>query len=103
MPWMPSAPNSNAGWLADPVEGRPQPEGQSRPDGPDRLAGGAVAERAIRDQFKALEAFPAAGRAIGFEDRKWPIPFGRDGFVAIYRIEADRIVIGRIFHCRQDR
>lgn len=62
-----------------------------------------AAERAIRDQFKALQAFPAAGRAIGVEDRKWPIPFGRDGFVAIYRIEVDRIVIGRIFHCRQDR
>lgn len=62
-----------------------------------------AAERAIRDQFKALEAFPAAGRAIGVEDRKWPIPFGRDGFVAICRIEIDRVVMGRIFHCRQDR
>lgn len=62
-----------------------------------------AAERVIRDRLKALEAFPAAGRAIDADERQWPIPFGRDGFVAIYRIEPDRLVIARIFHSRQSR
>jgi plasmid stabilization system protein ParE len=61
------------------------------------------AERAIRTQLKTLEAFPTAGRAINAVERKWPIPFGRDGFVAVYRIETDRVVIARLFHSRQDR
>ena len=63
----------------------------------------AKAEAAIRDHLKMLAVFPSAGRAINPEERKWVIPFGRDGFIAIYRLEPDRVVIGRIFHGRQDR
>lgn len=63
----------------------------------------AEAEQAIRTQLKTLAAFPAAGPAINADERKWPIPFGRDGFVAVYRIEPDRVVIARIYHGRQDR
>lgn len=61
------------------------------------------AETAIRTQLKTLAVFPSVGRAINPEERQWPIRFGRDGFIVIYRIEADRVVIGRIFHSRQDR
>jgi plasmid stabilization system protein ParE len=63
----------------------------------------AKAEAAIRDHLKMLAEFPTAGRAINPEERQWVIPFGRDGFIAIYRIDPDRLVIGRILHCRQDR
>jgi len=61
------------------------------------------AEQATRRQLRTLAEFPAAGHAISDEERKWPLRFGRDGFVAIYRIEQDRVVIGRIHHSRQDR
>lgn len=50
-----------------------------------------------------LAVFTSVGRAINPEERKLVIPFGRAGFVAIYRIEPDRVVIGRIFHSRQNR
>ena len=63
----------------------------------------AKAEAAIRDHPKKLAVFPSAGPAINPEERKWVIPFGRDGFIAIYRIEPDRVVIGRILHSCQDR
>ncbi|MGV8928138.1 MAG: type II toxin-antitoxin system RelE/ParE family toxin [Brevundimonas sp.] len=61
------------------------------------------AEAAIRDHLKMLAVFPSVGRAINPDERKLVIPFGQDGFVAIYKIEADRVVIGRIFHSRQHR
>ena len=61
------------------------------------------ADKAIRAGLKTLAPFPSAGRAISPRDRKWMIPFGRDGFTVIYRIEPDRVVVGRIFHSRQDR
>jgi len=43
-----------------------------------------------------------AGREVG-DEREWPIRFGREGYVAVYRIEPDRVIVGRIFHSRQDR
>lgn len=61
------------------------------------------AEATIRDHLKMLTVFPSAGRSINSDERKLVIPFGRDGFIAIYKIEPDRVVIGRIFHSRQDR
>jgi len=60
-------------------------------------------EVAIHDHLKMLAVFTSVGRAINPEERKLVIPFGRAGFVAIYRIEPDRVVIGRIFHSRQNR
>ena len=63
----------------------------------------ADADAAIRHGLKSLEVFPAAGRATNQEERKWVVPFGRDGFIVIYRIEGDRVVIGRLLHGRQDR
>lgn len=60
-------------------------------------------ETMIRAGLGTLAVFPEAGRLVNAEERKWLIPFGRDGFVVSYRIEAERVVIGRIFHARQDR
>lgn len=37
------------------------------------------------------------------EEREWIIRSGRDGYIAVYRVEANRIVIGRLFHSKQDR
>ncbi len=61
------------------------------------------AETVIRAGLQTLAVFPEAGRSITTAERKWVVPFGRNGFVVIYRIEADRLVIGRIFHSRQSR
>jgi len=61
------------------------------------------AETVIRTGLKTLAVFPDAGRAINPSERKWVMPFGRDGFVVIYRVDTDRVVIGRIFHSRQNR
>lgn len=67
------------------------------------LSASVKAETAIRDHLKMLAVFPSAGRSINPDERKLVIPFGRDGFIAIYKIEPDRVVIGGIFHSRQDR
>jgi plasmid stabilization system protein ParE len=61
-----------------------------------------AAHRAITNSLRTLAEFPKAGRAVG-EEREWPIRFGRDGFVVVYMIEADKVIVGRIFHGRQDR
>lgn len=61
------------------------------------------AQSAIKSQLRTLAMFPAAGPAAADGERDWPIRFGRDGFVAVYRIEPDRVVIARIFHGRQRR
>jgi toxin ParE1/3/4 len=57
----------------------------------------------VRFALKTLAEFPLAGRAVNNLERHWPIRYGRDGFVAVYRVEPDRVVIGRLFHSRQDR
>jgi plasmid stabilization system protein ParE len=61
------------------------------------------AETVIRTGLETLAVFPEAGRSINTAERKWVIPFGRDGFVVIYRVETDRVVVGRILHSRQSR
>lgn len=57
----------------------------------------------IADALRLLGQFPHAGYAATEDEREWPIRSGRDGYVAVYRVEKDRVVIGRIFHSRQDR
>ena len=60
------------------------------------------ARETIKDSLRALAQFPMAGFAVG-DEREWPIWFGRDGFVVVYRVRSDRVEIGRIFHSRQNR
>ncbi|RYG12366.1 MAG: hypothetical protein EON96_13910 [Caulobacteraceae bacterium] len=54
------------------------------------------AQSAINSQLRTLSKYPAAGPAAADGEREWPIRFGRDGFVAVYRIEPDRVVIAHL-------
>jgi plasmid stabilization system protein ParE len=57
----------------------------------------------ITEALRLLTQFPHAGSASSDEEREWIIRSGRDGYIAVYRVEASRIVIGRLFHSKQDR
>ncbi|MDP3403852.1 MAG: type II toxin-antitoxin system RelE/ParE family toxin [Brevundimonas sp.] len=57
----------------------------------------------IATALRLLTQFPHAGGASNMEEREWIIRSGRDGYIAVYRVEANRIVIGRLFHSKQDR
>jgi addiction module RelE/StbE family toxin len=43
---------------------------------------------------------PAEGKAAGF--REWHIHFGSSGYVALYRMEPDAIVIANVRHGREE-
>ena len=53
--------------------------------------------------LRQLAHFPESGEVIGSGLRKLTIPFGRDGFVAYYRVGDGEVVIRRVFHGRQRR
>lgn len=54
--------------------------------------------------LKSLESFAERGRAAGNPAfRELTIRFGRDGYVAQYRVEAAIVVVARIFHSREFR
>ncbi|MDP9900724.1 type II toxin-antitoxin system RelE/ParE family toxin [Variovorax ginsengisoli] len=62
------------------------------------------AVKAIRQEVKVLEDQPGMGRLI--EDmpddfREWVIDFGESGYVARYRLDADRVVILAVRHQRE--
>lgn len=59
--------------------------------------------KAVADGLRLLSEFPYAGRDVGDGEREWPIRLGRHGLIAVYRIEPDRLVIGRLFHTSEDR
>ena len=50
-----------------------------------------------------LDTFSLLGRETGRDTRDLVIRFGRDGFVARYRIVADGVVVERVFHGLQER
>ena len=61
--------------------------------------------QAIRSGVKVLELQPNAGRpaegkAAGF--REWHIQFGSSGYVALYRVELESIVIVNVRHGREE-
>ena len=62
-----------------------------------------AARTAILSGLRTLAQFPASGRKTETGEHEWPIRFGRGGFIAVYRIERDRVIVGRIFDMRQDR
>lgn len=78
----------------------------------DRLAG-FLLERSPTASMKALAAiehglrllkdFPESGAIVVGDLREWLIPFGRDGYVVRYRINAERVFITRIFHTLENR
>ena len=66
-----------------------------------------VAARRAADMIHArlalLGEFPMSGPKVDTRHRQVTVRFGRDGFVVRYCIEADVIVVMRLFHGRQDR
>lgn len=70
----------------------------------DRSPGAArTAEQTIKASLRNLAQFPFAGRETDAGEREWHIRIGRNALIVVYRIEPDRVVIGRIFDSRQDR
>ena len=64
-----------------------------------------AAERAVDAIGRALERlsdFPEMGHAAA-EGLELGIRFGNSGYVVQYRIDADAVVIARIFHMRENR
>jgi plasmid stabilization system protein ParE len=62
------------------------------------------AVRAIRQGVKALAAHPEAGRPIEDlppEFREWQIPFGADGYIALYRHDGRTVAILAVRHGRE--
>jgi plasmid stabilization system protein ParE len=62
------------------------------------------AVRAIRHGVKALAAHPEAGRPaedMPPEFREWPIPFGDNGYVALYRYDGRLIAILAVRHGKE--
>ncbi len=66
----------------------------------------AKAIKAIRAGVRILSEMPMAGKVpIDFDEnyREWPINFGDQGYVVIYRIAGAEIVIVHVYHGREDR
>lgn len=62
------------------------------------------AAKAIRQGVKVLGQQPGVGRPIEDMDpeyREWLIDFGDSGYVAMYRIEADDVMILAVRHQRE--
>lgn len=59
------------------------------------------AVKAIRESFDSLTEFPAGGRFFNDEYREWPVPFGKQGYLILYRIEPDVVVIVAVKHQRE--
>ena len=60
--------------------------------------------KSIRQGVKLLERHPDAGRPVedlAHEFREWPIDFGNNGYVALYRQDGNRVVILAIRHARE--
>ena len=61
------------------------------------------AAETLQEAVLLLAEFPGVGRAVGGGRRQWPVRFGRDGFVILYREGETEVVIARVFHGRPDR
>jgi plasmid stabilization system protein ParE len=62
------------------------------------------AVRAIRQGVKALAAHPEAGRPVDdlpLEFREWQIPFGADGYIALYRYGGGVVAMLAVRHGRE--
>jgi plasmid stabilization system protein ParE len=58
----------------------------------------------IRGRLKVLRDHPNAGRArrdMGADFREWPIGFGASAYLALYRLDAENVVILAIRHGRE--
>ncbi|MCA9633887.1 MAG: type II toxin-antitoxin system RelE/ParE family toxin [Myxococcales bacterium] len=62
------------------------------------------AMQAIRDAVRLLVDFPHAGRPasdLGAECRELPVRFGSSGYVVLYRLRGEAIVIAAVRHMRE--
>ncbi|MBA4806735.1 type II toxin-antitoxin system RelE/ParE family toxin [Brevundimonas sp.] len=57
----------------------------------------------IRQGLKSLSEMPARRPIIRAGVRELHIPFGDSGYVVQYRVDADVVVVARIFHAREER
>lgn len=60
--------------------------------------------KAIRRGVRLLADHPQAGRPafdMPLEFREWPITFGTDGYVALYRQDSEAVVILAVRHGRE--
>ena len=69
----------------------------------------AAAQRALQKiltSLKNLEGNPAMGRQVedrSDEYRELVIPFGRDGYIAAYRYNAEVLIVLGVWHQREER
>jgi len=65
----------------------------------------AQAAQVIREAGFSLAENPEKGAALqdGSGRRKLVVPFGKYGYVMLYVLEADRVIIVRIYHGRENR
>jgi len=64
----------------------------------------ARAVRAIREGLDTLKIAPEAGKAVGWLPegyRELVIPFGKSGYVVLYRFQESRVVIQTLRHGRE--
>lgn len=57
----------------------------------------------IVETLDLLSDFPDLGAEVAVGVREKQLRFGRDGFVIRYRRTAEKVIVLRIYHSRQDR
>jgi plasmid stabilization system protein ParE len=53
--------------------------------------------------LRSLQHMPARARRISADLHELHVRFGQGGYVILFRIDHDAVVIARIFHMREDR
>jgi len=67
------------------------------------LAAARVGE-AIVSAIRSLATYPFLGRQVGNDGRReLIIPFGRSAYILRYLVEAEEVIVVRIFHGLEDR
>jgi plasmid stabilization system protein ParE len=62
------------------------------------------AVRTIREKLRTLKSSPEAGKPVAWLPdgyREWFIPFGKGGYLVLYRVFAGQIVIQALRHGRE--
>lgn len=60
--------------------------------------------KAVRTRINILAEQPGAGRPVEHMDpefREWIIPFGGSGYIALYRLDGEKVVILAVRHQRE--
>ncbi len=67
-------------------------------------AAASRAVRAIREGMRIVAVEPGAGRPVAEMEvdwREWPIGFGDSGYVVLYRLSGDDVVVLAVRHQRE--